>query len=77
MKGQKAVRVVCKIPAAHAARLKALALEDSASYPRKLDNVLVWLANQACQLGTINPLLPLAKINEAFGNVGLKWRGDA
>lgn len=73
MKNTVTVRVT--LPRKTANALAALARKDSAIEPRPLDNTLAWLGHQAVMLGTINPFVPLAKINEALGNVGDKWRG--
>ena len=71
---KKTVTVRVTIPAETARALTALAYADSQTEPRTLDNTLGWLGIQAVQLGTINPMVPLANIALAMGDVAKKWR---
>lgn len=75
MKKGKTVRVSVRLDAKTARQLKALALADTPPpHTRTVANALAWLGRQAVHLGTINPLVPLARLNETLGDAGKKWR---
>jgi hypothetical protein len=70
---KKDVTVRVRIPARTAAALVRIGRRERD--PRELPNLIGWLAVQAEQVGTINHIVPLAKVAAAMTGIAATWRG--